>query len=149
MKGAGLKSEWLHLLVAEAVFGFHPLEEGRDTVLRQEQVVRALQILETIEALGRMAHEDLRIFLEMGRHHHGGNVLLGGRERLDHAAAHVEVELSDRHQHPVGGARPPWHDGDFEAVFLEGSISDGLIIAAMLGLGDPVRAEGDLRQGGC
>ncbi len=144
----GVEAEWLHLLVAKAVFGLHPLEEGRDAVLRQQNVVRALEILETVEPLARMAHEDLRIFLEMGRHDHRRNILLDGREGLDHAAAHVEVELADRHQHAVGGARAPGHDGDLEPVFLEGSIRDGLIIAAVLGLGDPVRAERDLRQGG-
>ena len=36
---------------------------------------------------------------------------------------------------------PPGHDGDLEAVLLVGAVGDGLVVAAVLGLGDPVGAE--------
>ena len=93
-----------------------------------------------------MAQEDLRLLLEMGRDDDGGNVLLHGREGLDHAAAHVEVELADGQQHAVAGPRAARHDGDLEAVFLVSAVGDGLVIAAMLALGEPVGAEGHLGQ---
>ncbi len=62
-------------------------------------------------------------------------------------AAHVEVELAGSEQDAVVGLRTALHDRHVEAVFGVGAVRDGLIIAAMLGLGEPVGAERDLVGG--
>ena len=65
-------------------------------------------------------------------------------ERLEQAAAHVEVELAGGEQHRVGRLRAALDDRHVEAVFRVGAVGDRLIIAAVLGLGEPVGAERDL-----
>ena len=94
-----------------------------------------------------MAHENLGLFLEMGRHDDRGDILLDRRKGLNQAAAQVEIELADGHEHSVCGARPAGHNGDLQPVFLESAIGDRLIISAVLGLRDPVRAERDFPKG--
>ncbi len=57
-------------------------------------------------------------------------------------AAHVEVDLAGEQQRPAGDLRAALLDGDLEAAGGIGAVGDGLVVAAMLGLGEPVGAEG-------
>ena len=79
------------------------------------------------------------------------DALLDGVDRAEHAA-HVELDLAGDQQRPVGGLRAALADGDVEAVLRVGAVGDGLVEAAVLGLRQPVGAEGDLvlrqRRGG-
>ena len=88
-----------------------------------------------------MGEEHLRLLLEDGGDDERRDVLLHGGERLEHVAAHVEVDAADRQQHAVVGLRPARHDGDVEVVLGVGAVGDGLVVAAVLGLGDPVGPE--------
>jgi hypothetical protein len=129
------------------VFRLHPLIEGGEAVLREQDVVGCLEILEGVEPLAGMAQEHLRVLLEMRRDDHRRNVLLDRREGLDHAAAHVEVELADRHEHAVAGAGPARHDRDLQAVLFIGPIGHGLVESAVLSLRNPVGAKGHFGKG--
>ena len=82
------------------------------------------------------------------RHHR--DVVLHVVEGAEHAAAHVEVDLAGGEQLAVVDLRPARPDGHLQAVFLVDPVGHRLIEAAMLGLGLPVGAEGDLieRPGG-
>ena len=74
---------------------------------------------------------------------HDGHVVGDGVERAQHAA-HVELDLVAEEQRLVGRLRAALHDGDLEAVFLVSAVGDRLIEAAVLGLGQPVGAVGNL-----
>ena len=65
--------------------------------------------------------------------------------------AHEEVELADRQQEPVVHVRPARHDGHIESVFPVSAVGQRLIVAAVLGLRQPVGAERHLveRLRGC
>jgi hypothetical protein len=96
-----------------------------------------------------MAHQNLRLFLEMRGDDLERNVLLDGREGLQHVAAHVEIDLAGQHQRTAGNLRSALHDRDLETACLVGAVGNRLIVSAMLRLGQPVGAEGDLFQGEC
>jgi hypothetical protein len=148
MKGRRVEGIGLGLLLPEAELGPHPLIIGGETLLRDEDVVGFLQILEFVEALARMSEQNLRLLLERRGDDEGRDVLLHGREGLHHVAAHVEVDAAHGEQHAVVGLRPARHDLDLEAAAAIGAVGQSLIIAAVLGLGDPVRAEPDLGRRG-
>ncbi len=67
---------------------------------------------------------------------------------LQHVAAHVEVDLAGQQQRTAGDLRPALHDLHVEAASRIGAVRERLVVAAMLGLGEPVRPEGHLRQVG-
>ena len=67
-----------------------------------------------------------------------------GVERLQHVAAHVEIDLAGEQQRPPADLRAALHDRHVEAAGGIGAVGDRLVVAAMLGLGEPVGAEGDL-----
>ena len=92
-------------------------------------------------------HHHLRVLLEVGRDDAQRNVLLHGVEGLQQVAAHVEVDLAGQQQRPPADLRAALHDGDVEAAGRIGAVGDRLIVAAMLGLGEPVGAERDLFVG--
>ena len=76
-------------------------------------------------------------------------VLVDRVEGEQQVAAHVEIELAGGEHEAIVGLRPARHNGHVETVFGVCSIDQGLIIAAVLGLGEPVGAEGDLVGGVC
>jgi hypothetical protein len=91
-----------------------------------------------------MGHQHLRLLLEGGGDDLDRDVLLDGGEGLKHVSAHVEVDLAGQQQRAVVHLRAALGDGDIEAAGGIGAVGDRLIEAAMLGLGEPVGAEGDL-----
>ena len=93
-----------------------------------------------------MRHEDLRVLLEGRGHRDKRDALLGSREDLDQIAAHIEVVLAGHKGSGVVGGRSTLHDLDVEAELLVGAVGHGLIVAAMLALGQPVGAEAHLHQ---
>ena len=121
-----------------------PLIIGGKTLASDQQLVGIGEIGEIIESLVGMRHQDLRVFLEARGDDDGGNLLADGREGLDQVAAHVEIDAAHGEQHAVIGLRAARHDLDIEPACGIGAIDHGLIIAAMLGLGDPVGAESHL-----
>ena len=96
-----------------------------------------------------MGHHHLRVLLEIGGHDAQRNALLDGVEGLQQIAAHVEVDLAGKQQRPPADLRTALHDADVQAAGGIGAVGDRLIVAAVLGLGEPVGAEGDLFGGGC
>ena len=100
-----------------------------------------------------MGHHDLRVFLEICGDDHDRKVLVDRVEGEQQVAAHVEVELAGGEQKAVVGLRAAGHDRHVEPVFGVSAVDDRLIIAAVLGFGEPVGAEGHLvgrerRRGG-
>ena len=95
-----------------------------------------------------MRHHHLRLLLEGGGDDAQRNVLRDGVEGLQHVAAHVEVDLAGEQQRPAGDLRAALLDGDLEAAGGIGAVGDGLVVAAMLGLGEPVGAEGHRHREG-
>jgi hypothetical protein len=57
-----------------------------------------------------------------------------------------KIDLAGEQQLAVRRLRPALRDGHVEAVFLVSAVGEGLVEAAMLGLGEPVGAEGDLGE---
>ena len=100
-----------------------------------------VQILPFVEALAGMGHEHLRLLLEGGRDDAQRDVLRDGVEGLLQVAAHVEVDLAGEQQRPAGDLRAALLDRDLEAAGGIGAVGDRLVVAAMLGLGEPVGAE--------
>ena len=108
--------------------------------------MRVLEARECVEAFAGMAHQHLRVLLEHARHDDGRDALGDGAHRLDHVGAHEEIDLPRRHQQAQIVVRPALHDGHVEPVFLIGAVGDRLVEAAVLGLGEPVRAIGHLGE---
>ncbi len=106
-----------------------------------------LEILELVHADAGMRHEDLRVLLEHGRDDLGRDVLLHRRIGLEHVAAHVEVDLADRKQQPVVGLWAARQDRHIKPELGVGPVDDRLVEAAVLGLGQPIGAEGDMIGG--
>ena len=94
-----------------------------------------------------MRHHHLWIFLEIRRDDHERKVLLDRVEGAQQIAAHVEIELAGHQQDRVVGVRTALHDRHVEAVFCVSAVCDRLIVSAVLGLGEPVGAEGDFIGG--
>ena len=91
-----------------------------------------------------MGHHDLRVFLEMRGDDHDRQVLVDRVEGEQQVAAHVEIELAGGEQETVVGLRAARHDRHVEPILGVSAIDQRLIVAAVLGLGEPVRAEGHL-----
>jgi hypothetical protein len=91
-----------------------------------------------------MRHHHLRIFLEIRGDDHNRDVAVDRVEGQQKIAAHVEIQSSGRQQKLVVGLRAALDDRDIEPVFGIRAVGDRLVISAMLGLGEPVGAEGDL-----
>ena len=89
-----------------------------------------------------MRHHHLRLLLEGGGDDAQRNVLRDRVEGLLHVAAHVEVDLAGEQQRPAADLRSALHDGHVEPAGGVGAVGDRLVVAAMLGLGEPVGAEG-------
>ena len=105
------------------------------------------QILELVEPLTGMRHQNDRILLEQRGDRQRRHVLLDRGERLNHVRAHVEIDAAGGEQQPVVRLRPARQDFHLEPVFRVGAVHDGLIETAMLGLGQPVGSERDLVRG--
>ena len=88
-----------------------------------------------------MGHHDLRVFLEIRGDDHDRQVLVDRVEGEQQVAAHVEIELARGEQKTVVSLRAALHDRHVEPVFGVSAVDDRLIIAAVLGFGEPVRAE--------
>ena len=82
--------------------------------------------------------------LEIGGDDDGRQVLIGGHEVADEIAAHIEFDLAEQQKQAAVGLRPARPDRDVEPVFLVGAVRERLIIAARLGIGEPVESERDL-----
>jgi hypothetical protein len=120
----------------------HPLVVGLEAVVADEQ----RQVLEFLPGVGlaRMGHDHLRMLLEDRRDVDHRNALLHRAERLEKVAAHVEVHAAGEHQGAVVDLRSARQDLDLEPAIVQiGAVGDGLVEAAVLGLGEPVRAEDD------
>jgi hypothetical protein len=96
-----------------------------------------------------MGQENLRILLEDGSDRDHRYVVGDRVERLQRVRGHEEIELAGGQQDAVVGVGASRHDGDVEAVFLVGAVSDRLEEAAMLGLRHPVGSERHLVEGLC
>ena len=145
-EGRRVEGVGLHVLLLEAVGRLHPAIEGGEAFLADEGG-RLRQILPLVEADAGVRHDDLRVLLEMRGDDDDRHVLLDRVEGEQQVAAHVEIELAGGEQEAVVGLRAARHDRHVEPVFGVGSVDDGLIIAAVLGLGEPVGAERDLVGG--
>ena len=88
-----------------------------------------------------MGHQHLRLLLEGGGDDAQRDVLRHRVEGLLQVAAHVEVDLAGEQQRPAGDLRAALLDRDLEAAGGVGAVGDSLVVAAMLGLGEPVGAE--------
>ena len=128
------------VLVLEAVGGLHPVIERRQPFLADEGG-RLGQVVPFVEPDAGMRHHDLRILLEIRRDDDDRQVLLDRVEVDEHVAAHVEIDLAGGQQQAVVGLRAALQDRHVEAVFRVGAVDHRLIIAAVLGLGEPVGAE--------
>ena len=76
-----------------------------------------------------------------------GNVVLHRQEIADHVAAHEELDLAGDQQHAAVRGRAALQNGDVEPVFGVSPVDQRLVIAAGLGIGDPIGAEGHLVEG--
>ncbi|MFK4490089.1 hypothetical protein ABIA45_005167 [Bradyrhizobium sp. USDA 336] len=119
------------------------MEVAGHAFLGDEQRQR-LEVLDLGDLGIRLRQHHLRILLENRGDGDDGNVVGDGVERHQRVRGHEEIDLAGDQQHPVVLVRAAGDDGDVEAVFLVGAVGDRLEEAAMLGLGDPVGAEGDL-----
>jgi len=70
--------------------------------------------------------------------------LLNGVEGRQEVAAHVEIDLAGQQHRAPADLRAALQDGDVEATGGIGAVGHGLVVAAMLWLGQPVGAEGHL-----
>lgn len=93
-----------------------------------------------------MGEDDLRVLLEDRGDRDGRDIVFHRRKRLQHVAAHQEIEPAGGQHEPVVDLRPARLDRDVEAIPLIGAVDHRLVEAAMLRLGHPVCAEGDLVQ---
>ena len=91
-----------------------------------------------------MRDQHLRVFLEIGRDFDGRDILRDGVRTLQIVGGQEEVDLADRKENAVVHARAALPDGHVEPVFAIGAVGQRLVEAAVLGLGHPVGAEGDL-----
>ena len=106
--------------------------------------VRFFRSCSFVDALIGMRDQHLRVLLEIGRDFDGRDVLRDRVEALQRVGGQEEVDLADRQQDAVVHARAARHDGHVEPVFAVGAVGQRLVEAAVLGLGHPVGAEGDL-----
>ena len=146
-EGRRIEIVGLDVLVLEPVGEPHPGPESVDRAGADESGIGLRQVLPLVEADARMRHEDLRVLLEVGGDRDGRNVVLHREEIADHVAAHEELDLAGDEQHAAVRHRAALHDRDVEAVFGVGPVDERLIIAAGLGVGDPIGAEGHLVGG--
>ncbi len=105
------------------------------------------QILETVEALAGMRHEDGRIDLEHAGDRHDRHILLHGFQHLDRIRAHDEIDASRRQQDLRVHLRAALQNFHVEAVARISPVGDRLIETAMFGLCAPVGGEGHLVGG--
>ena len=90
-----------------------------------------------------MGEDHLRVLLEGGGDGHDRHVLGHGVEGLQQVAAHVELDAVGHQKCAVVHLWSARDDLDIEAACRVGAVRDGLVEAAVLGLGQPVGAEGD------
>ena len=95
-----------------------------------------------------MRHEDLWIFLEVGGHDDGRNILLHVKKIADHVAAHEEFDLAGDQQHGPVRHRAALENRHVEPVFGVRAVDERLVVTAGLRIGDPVGPEGDLIERG-
>ena len=91
-----------------------------------------------------MRHENLRFFLEMRRYNQCRDFLFHGGKGLDHVAAHVKFDFAGCQKQAIIGLGAALQNRHIQPVFGECAIGHGLIIAAVLGLGQPVGGKSDL-----
>ncbi len=92
-----------------------------------------------------MCDEDRRILLERCGERDDGDVLLTRRHHLQRIG-HRDVELAGGEQLQPVHLRPAHADLHVETVLAIRSLGDGLVVAAVLGLGEPVRRKEDPLQ---
>jgi hypothetical protein len=138
----GVEGVGLALFDGEAVLGDHPLVIGGEAVVPDQE----RQVLQLFPAVGDagMGEDDLRVLLEDRGDVDDRDLLGRGVERLQQVAAHVELDAVGQQERAVVDLRAAGDDRHVEAAFRVGAIRDGLVEAAMFGLGQPVGAEGDL-----
>ena len=132
---------------SKPIVGDHPLEEALGALVADDVLLGVLEVLPFVEPLTRMRHDHLRLLLEGGRDDPQRDVLLHGVEGLQQVAAHVEIDLAGEQQRPAADLRAALLDGDVEAAGGIGAVGNSLVVAAVLGLGEPVGHEGDLFRG--
>ena len=133
---------------SKPILGRHPQQEALRALVADDVLLGLGQVLPRVEPLARMRHQHLRLLLEGGGDDAQRDVLRHGVEGLLHVAAHVEVDLAGQKQRPAGDLRSALHDRHVEAAGGIGAVGDRLVVAAMLGLGEPVGAEGDRNREG-
>ena len=72
-----------------------------------------------------------------------------GQEIAEQIAALEEIDLSRQQQHAPVRLRTAGQNGDVETVFGVGAVDEGLVVAARLGIGEPVGAERHLVERVC
>jgi hypothetical protein len=141
-EGGGVEGVFAHLVVGEAVLGLQPHPEGGDRGVGQQDRP-ALHVGQRVHAGVGVGDQHLRVLLHEGRDHlHRG---LGGRQ-VQHdeavgAHAHLDRAGGDELGHVHAGAA--LDDGHLQAALGVLAGRQGLVEAALLGLGAPVGGEAD------
>src|SRR5580704_1901183 len=107
-EGGRIEVVGLDVLVLETVSEPHPGPECVDRAGADKSRIRRWKILPFIEADARMRHEDLRVFLEVGGHGDGRNVVLHRQEIADHVATMKNSILPAIKSMPPFDMGPPW-----------------------------------------
>ncbi len=130
-------------LKIDAVFLFEIREEGPFGTGHESL---AVEVLEAGDGIAVVQHEHGRIVLEHGGDLRDGDVLGDGEERVG-AVTLADLRLSGGellHDEGIGTALNDLH---VEAGVFEKSLGLRLIKTAVLGFGDPVELDDDLRRG--
>ena len=101
----------------------------------------AAELLEAVMAGAGVGDEDGGVALEHAGDGGEGQLFLGDVEAEECVAGDDEVEVAGHHKLGLIYLRPALADGDVQAVLGVEAGRDGLVVAAVFGLGEPIEAK--------